>query len=437
MHQAITFSITKGNKTWFVSAVYASPIFSMRCVLWQHLKNLRSRINNNPWVLLGDLNEVVQSNEVSGGTFSHSRAQLMSSMMEDCNFMDLYTTGGFFTWRKNVQNAIHVRKRLDRCMGDVSWRVRFPNALVEVLTPHNSDHNPLLLSCSKAPSVKSKCFHFQASWISHPEYGGLVQRTWNSTNGDATLKLNKIKDCSLLFNKHVFGNIFRRKRKIEGRLRGVHQQLDIFPFSTLIQLEKDLQQELSSILAQEELLWYQKSRENWVRFGNRNTKFFHTQTIIRRRRNRITGLDLNGVWCTDDQILKQEADSFFKNLFLSNDYCDPHSLHLQHVPRIGEGLVNSLLQAVTPLEVKEALFSMHAYKAPGIDGFQPIFFKTYWNTVGSDVHALVANSFASNSIPEHLATTLIVPIPKVDVPMTLKDFRPISLCNVLLKVISN
>lgn len=45
---------------------------------------------------------------------------------------------------------------------------------------------------------------------------------------------------------------------------GVHQQLDNFPCSHLIQLERELQCEYNKILAQEELLWYQKSRENLV-----------------------------------------------------------------------------------------------------------------------------------------------------------------------------
>lgn len=48
----------------------------------------------------------------------------------------------------------------------------------------------------------------------------------------------------------------------------------------------------------------------------------------------------------------------------------------------------------------------------------------------------MAKAFSTGSIPEHLAETLIVPIPKIDDPQSLRDFRPISLCNVLLKVIS-
>jgi len=68
----------------------------------------------------------------------------------------------------------------------------------------------------------------------------------------------------------------------------------------------------NQVLAQEEMLWFQKSREQWVRYGNKNTKFFHTQTIIGLRRNKITGLDIGGIWCIDEEVLETEVVTFFK-----------------------------------------------------------------------------------------------------------------------------
>lgn len=68
MPQAITFLVTKNNKVWYCSAIYASPTYTVRCTLWDHLKNLRGGLNG-PWLLLGDLNEVLKPSEVSGGIF--------------------------------------------------------------------------------------------------------------------------------------------------------------------------------------------------------------------------------------------------------------------------------------------------------------------------------------------------------------------------------
>ena len=56
----------------------------------------------------------------------------------------------------------------------------------------------------------------------------------------------------------------------------MHKQLDTFPYSHFIILEKQLQVQYDQVLHEEEMLWYQKSREQWIKFGNKNTKFFLT-----------------------------------------------------------------------------------------------------------------------------------------------------------------
>lgn len=415
MRQAITFELRIRHAYWYCTSIYASPSFANRCSLWDHLMQVRGSLHG-PWVLLGDFNEILYSFEVSGGNFLPSRASLLATMMTSCNLMDLQATGGLFTWRKNIQFGGHIRKKLDRIMVDVDWQLAFPQALVQMLPQHGSDHNPLLLSCDKFKVSRAKLFYFQAAWMNHPEYESLVQSSWTKTTGGVNIKLDAVRKQSLIFNRETFGNIFKRKRQIEARINGVHQELDSFPTSTLITLERDLQEQYSAVLKEEELLWFQKSRENWIKFGNRNTKFYHAQTVVRRRRNYVTGLQIDGTWCYDAETLKRGASQFFKKLFLSSDHCDPTSLHLRAIPKIPPELSELLTRPVLEGEVKEALFSMDPYKAPGPDGFQPVFFRNYWHVISKDIWFLVATAFATGAIEPALAETLIVPIPKVDEP---------------------
>ena len=84
----------------------------------------------------------------------------------------------------------------------------------------------------------------------------------------------------------------RRKRNLEGRIAKIQKSLGCWDSMYLEQLELKLGKDNEEVLLQEEFLWYKKSRKNWVQFGDRNTKFFHTQTIVRRQRNRIHSLFL-------------------------------------------------------------------------------------------------------------------------------------------------
>ena len=95
-----------------------------------------------------------------------------------------------------------------------------------------------------------------------------------------------------------------------------------------------------------------------------------------------------------------------------------------------------LNQPFTAMEVEQALKQMKPMTAPGPDGMPPIFYKFYWNTIGSDVIDASLSVLNSGIIPPNLNHTFITLIPKTKSPTNLKDYHPISLCNVIYKIIS-
>ena len=87
-------------------------------------------------------------------------------------------------------------------------------------------------------------------------------------------------------------------------------------------------------------------------------------------------------------------------------------------------------------EVFQALKQMAPLTAPGPDGMSPIFYKSFWHIVGKDVMEVVLNVLNSGIILESLNTTYIALIPKIKDLKKVADFRPISLCNVIYKLIA-
>ena len=73
---------------------------------------------------------------------------------------------------------------------------------------------------------------------------------------------------------------------------------------------------------------------------------------------------------------------------------------------------------------------------PGPDSMSPIFYKSFWHIVGGDVTSVVLNALNSGVVPKSLNSTFIALIPKVKHPKRVADFCPISLCNVVYKLIS-
>lgn len=57
--------------------------------------------------------------------------------------------------------------------------------------------------------------------------------------------------------------------------------------------------------------------------------------------------------------------------------------------------------------------------------------------VGASLHHLVKHVFENPKEVQGINNTLIMLISKLDIPQTIRDFRPISLCNVAYKVIMN
>lgn len=126
---------------------------------------------------------------------------------------------------------------------------------------------------------------------------------------------------------------------------------------------------------------------------------------------------------------------YFSELFTSNEgNASPVFECLE--PRLSAAQNDNLVRPILLDEVKAALFSMHPDKSPGPDGLSPDFYQKHWDVVGDEVVSFCQNFIVSGRLPARANDTHIVLIPKVKSPSLMSEFRPISLCNVLYRILA-
>ncbi|XP_016186167.1 uncharacterized protein LOC107627863 [Arachis ipaensis] len=324
-------------------------------------------------------------NEVREGSFYNARSEKFAETLAECNLFDMGAIGRNFTWFRKVKGGLQVAKKLDRAVINQEWRLLFPEAYNEVLARLHSDHCPLLIRCKKEGTTKKgNCpFRFQAAWLTHPLFRDVVHTAWSKGAPDVIKSLLEVQKDALNFNKEIFGNVFVKKRELERQLNDIQVSLK------------------------------------------------------RRKRIKIHGLFLeDGTWSSEETVLESETNSFFQKLFSTREAVNMDAMGEFPCPSLSREACQKLVKPVALEEVKRAVFGMNSFKALGPDGFQALFYKEFWDSLSNDVWRLVKRAFAGENISAAVFDTFIVLIPKVEAPSYLKDFRPISLCNVIYKIIT-
>lgn len=123
------------------------------------------------------------------------------------------------------------------------------------------------------------------------------------------------------------------------------------------------------------MLWKKKSQIDWIKEGNKNSKFFHLSTLIRRRQNRIESLlNTDDIWVKDKEELKGLTVSFYKNLFSAEQASGGVAFVMGKFLPINNDQSNGLEMKFSSDEVWRALKGMGPQKSPGPYGFPPAFF---------------------------------------------------------------
>lgn len=180
-----------------------------------------------------------------------------------------------------------------------------------------------------------------------------------------------------------------------------------------------------------------KARILWLVKGDRNTSFYHTSALVRRKRNRIlcmkdrVGNQLNG-----EREIVEFIRQGFLDLFTSGHISAPLAEwdHPSWNTYLNEEALTILGTPITNKEITEGLWALKPFEALGPNSLHAGFFHRFQLIVGESIRKDVKNIFNSRVIPKYLNQTLITLISKCRSPKSLFNFRPISLWNTTYKI---
>lgn len=368
-----------------------------------------------------------------------------NSCISNSEVFDLAYRECHYTWsNKSVSNPKAIK--LDRALVNESWSNQFPDSYAYFDAPGSSDHSPCVVFLSNDLSPRKTRFIFFSMFTSHLDFLSLLRDAWlseitpSAPMFDLYQRMGKAKFCCKGLNRRCFSNISTRTKEAFSHLQDVQKSVLSTPTSELFAEEEAARSAWLFLSAAEESFFKQKSRIRWLSEGDSNTRVFHKSVKANLSRNVIHYLQSEeGSKVYDPGILKYMVVQFYSDLLgVENDSVSPLSveqIQRLHSFRCGGHLSIKMAAIPTDEEIRSALFAFPKNKAPGPDGFT-VEFTSAWDLVGSDVISAVKSFFTTSVLPRQVNATVISLIPKVPTAEKLSDFRPISLCNAVYKVIS-
>ncbi|KAM7518224.1 hypothetical protein LguiB_017186 [Lonicera macranthoides] len=315
------------TQPWRFIGFYGCPETENHHHSWALLRRLHS-LCDAPWVVMGDFNEIMVDSEKEWGRVRGARLMSDFRMVSlDCDLMDIKVVGPRFTWYRSFPNGQIVKERLDRALGNFRFQTLFPNANLSVLGFHGSDHRAILLDleCGDCGSATTNArrgngFKFEEYWVRHEDCRNTVLQAWAaagdvSSMDQCTSNIFKCGRALMRWSRATFGDL---RRTIEKKENELDQAIIGTEISQDAGRVMELQREINDLKDAEECYWKQRSRAEWLSWGDRNTKFFYQRASCRRARNAIKGLvDQSGEWRTGAEDIGRIIQDYFAGIFTS------------------------------------------------------------------------------------------------------------------------
>jgi hypothetical protein len=291
---------------------------------------------------------------------------------------------------------------------------------------------------------KSRIFRFENYWLQHSSFKQIVENAWSiPTNYSDSAKRVNAKFKNLRRAIKLWEKELPCLKQQIDKVNSIIELLDVFEEVRALNayewnLREILKAHVITLLQNQKSYWKQRGKIKWVKLGDANTKKFHTKATINFRHNHIAMLKNS-----DDAEISDhdgKANILWKAFKERMGNIDNTSMQFNLREILGTRLDHDSMKALeepfSQKEIEDVVKDLPNEKSPGPDGFNNEFIKNCWHIIGKNVTDLIQDFYEERVSLESINSSFITLIPKVENPTSPSDFRPISLLNSVLKILT-
>ncbi|WJX91755.1 hypothetical protein P8452_73482 [Trifolium repens] len=431
------------KKVCFIVNVYSKCDIADKRRLWDMLLMSKRGFGGGAWCVIGDFNAVLSRDERRGVTQSHFQSPSLEivefeAFVNNMELVDLDVLGRKFTWFHSNGTTM---SRIDRALVSNDWISVWGYPSLWVLPRSVSDHCPLVIRYNSV-DWGPKPFRFNNHWLSHKDFKVFVEEAWRSMPFVGWMgyilkdKLKALKVKLKEWNKDIYGAVDTKILILVEEIKVLDLRGEEGNLSNAdVSLRKNQFSELWHLLKSKEATMVQRSRSRWLREGDANSNYFHSLMNSRGKRNAIRALELENGWTEEPLLIRQEVVRFFKNQFQPTQWCRPQLDGIQF-PCLSAAENEGLIRPFSMEEIEAVVNDCDGNKSPGPDDFNFNFVKAFWSIMKVEMRILFDQFHGIASLPKSFLSYFVALIPKVNTPLSLSDFRPISLLGCLYKLVA-
>jgi hypothetical protein len=173
----------------------------------------------------------------------------------------------------------------------------------------------------RRPSTASRGFIFEEMWLKHEGYEEMIKNAWAKCDvGDRGISglWRQLHDVSAEIKHWSFESFGSIRAEIKRLCSQLEMARSVARSHGTSQEVKKIESKLHEIFEREKIMYRQRSRQEWLKAGDKNTRYFQNRASHRRRKNMVLGLRReNGNLCKTNEGMGQMAHNFFHTLYSS------------------------------------------------------------------------------------------------------------------------